>query len=380
VSAASSGLAVSGLGHLGVRVDGRNPIKPTLRWPVASAWADHPAKAVGRGEGTGHIAARSGQDVRMKPMLATLAERVPTGPEWVHEVKWDGMRVLADVRAGRVTLYARSGNDVTASYPELGGLGEDYDDMLLDGEVVALDGGRPSFAALADRMHVKDSRKAARLATVRPVTFMVFDLLRLFGQDVTGQPWTARRALLEKLDLDSRHWQVPPVFDDGAQLLAATADQGLEGIVSKRRTATYAAGRRSPDWRKKAHRTSLSVVVGGWRPETGSTSRLGSVLVGIPDGDGGWRYAGRVGSGLVGGAGKRLSEILEPLRASASPFADEVPREDSVGTTWVRPRIVVEVKSLGWGGGAGGSRLRQPAYLGVRADLTPEDLQETSDG
>ena len=73
----------------------------------------------------------------MKPMLATLAERVPTGPEWVHEVKWDGMRVLADVRAGRVTLYARSGNDVTASYPELGGLGEDYDDMLLDGEVVA---------------------------------------------------------------------------------------------------------------------------------------------------------------------------------------------------------------------------------------------------
>ena len=231
-------------------------------------------------------------------MLATLAERVPTGPEWVHEVKWDGMRVLADVRAGRVTLYARSGNDVTASYPELGGLGEDYDDMLLDGEVVALDGGRPSFAALADRMHVKDSRKAARLATVRPVTFMVFDLLRLFGQDVTGQPWTARRALLEKLDLDSRHWQVPPVFDDGAQLLAATADQGLEGIVSKRRTATYAAGRRSPDWRKKAHRTSLSVVVGGWRPETGSTSRLGSVLVGIPDGDGGWRYAGRVGSGL----------------------------------------------------------------------------------
>lgn len=316
----------------------------------------------------------------MKPMLATLAERVPTGPEWVHEVKWDGMRVLADVRDGRVTLYARSGNDVTASYPELGGLGEDYDDMLLDGEVVALEGGRPSFAALADRMHVKDSRKAARLATVRPVTFMVFDLLRLFGQDVTGQPWTARRALLEELDLDSRHWQVPPVFDDGAQLLAATADQGLEGIVSKRRTATYAAGRRSPDWRKKAHRTSLSVVVGGWRPETGSTSRLGSVLVGIPDGDGGWRYAGRVGSGLVGGAGKRLSEILEPLRANASPFADEVPREDSVGTTWVRPRIVVEVKSLGWGGGAGGSRLRQPAYLGVRADLTPEDLQETSDG
>ena len=93
-----------------------------------------------------------------------------------------------------------------------------------------------SWAASAMRARSASSpstvRKAARLATVRPVTFMVFDLLRLFGQDVTGQPWTARCALLEKLDLDSRHWQVPPVFDDGAQLLAATADQGLKGIVS----------------------------------------------------------------------------------------------------------------------------------------------------
>lgn len=315
----------------------------------------------------------------MKPMLATLAERVPTGPEWVHEVKWDGMRVLADVRDGQVTLLARSGNDVTASYPELAGLGSGYDDLLLDGEVVALDGGRPSFAALADRMHVQDSGKAARLATVRPVTFMVFDLLRLFGQDLTAQPWTARRELLEKLDLDSRHWQVPPVFDDGAQLLAATADQGLEGIVSKRRSAPYAAGRRSADWRKLPHRASRSVVVGGWRPETGSAHRLGAVLVGVPDGEGGWRYAGRVGSGLVGAAGARLAARLEPLRHDASPFSSPVPREDASGARWVRPELVVEVRSLGWGGGADGPRLRQPSYLGVREDLTPADLTEVDD-
>ena len=183
----------------------------------------------------------------MRPMLATVADRVPTGDAWVHEVKWDGMRVLVDVRDGVVTLWSRNERDVTAAYPELEGIGRDYDDMLLDGEVVALDGGRPSFHALTERMHVADRRRAQRLAATRPVTLMVFDLLRLFGSDLTVQPWAARRALLDRLDLSGRNWQVPEVYEDGPQLLAATKEQGLEGIVSKRRTSPYAVGRRSSD-------------------------------------------------------------------------------------------------------------------------------------
>ena len=249
----------------------------------------------------------------MRPMLATVADRVPTGAAWVHEVKWDGMRVLVDVRDGVVSVWSRNERDVTAAYPELEEIGRDYDDMLLDGEVVALDGGRPSFHALTERMHVADRRRAQRLAATRPVTLMVFDLLRLFGSDLTGQPWSARRALLDRLDLSGRNWQVPEVYEDGPQLLAATKEQGLEGIVSKRRTAPYAVGRRSSDWRKTAHRASLSVVVGGWRPEVGSNGRLGAVLVGLPDGSGGWRYAGRVGSGLAGTAGEALALRLRPL-------------------------------------------------------------------
>ncbi|WP_345207100.1 non-homologous end-joining DNA ligase [Fodinibacter luteus] len=309
-------------------------------------------------------------------MLATVAQTVPAGDAWVHEVKWDGMRVLVDVRDGEVTVWSRSERDVTAAFPELDDLGRHYDDMLLDGEVVALDGGRPSFHALTERMHVSDRRRAARLAATRPVTLMVFDLLRLFGSDLTGQPWTARRELLERLDLTGRHWQVPPVYDDGQQLLSATADQGLEGIVSKRRSAPYAVGRRSPDWRKTAHRSSRSVVVGGWRPEVGSTGRLGAVLVGLPDGSGGWRYAGRVGSGLAGTAGEALAARLRPLRRDGSPFADEVPGIDANGTTWVEPRVVIEVRALEL---TGQHRLRQPAYLGVRTDLTPADLEEVDD-
>jgi bifunctional non-homologous end joining protein LigD len=312
----------------------------------------------------------------LRPMLATVAQRVPAGDAWVHEVKWDGMRVLVDVREGRVRVWSRNERDVTASYPELEALGAAYDDMLLDGEVVALDGGRPSFHALTERMHVSDRSRAARLAATRPVTLMVFDLLRLFGSDLAGQPWSARRELLERLDLAGPSWQVPAVHDDGEQLLAATAEQGLEGIVSKRRAAAYAAGRRSPDWRKTAHRVTHSVVVGGWRPEVGSAGRLGAVLVGLPDGAGGWRYAGRVGSGLAGAAGEALAMRLRPLHRDTSPFSDDVPAIDANGTTWVHPRVVVEVRALEL---TGQHRLRQPAYLGVRTDLVPADLEEVED-
>lgn len=313
----------------------------------------------------------------MRPMLAATADRVPAGDAWVHEVKWDGMRILADVHDGRLVLSSRTGRDVSVSFPELAGLADTYEDLLLDGEVVALDGGVPSFGALAERMHVSSARKAAQLATTRPVTFMAFDLLRLFGQDLTTQPWSARRDLLEKLDLRSSAWQVPPVYDDGVGLFEATRDQGLEGIVSKRRASPYAAGRRSPDWRKLPHRASLSVVVGGWRPEVGSTSRLGAVLVGTTDGAGGFAYAGRVGAGLAGAAGARLRALLEPLRRSASPFTTPVPREDAAGATWVEPEVVLEVASLGRGSTG---KLRQPAYLGLRTDLTPADLHEVTDG
>lgn len=312
----------------------------------------------------------------MQPMLASVADGIPRGPEWVHEVKWDGMRVLADVRDGRLVLSSRTGRDVSVGFPELQGLTETYDDLLLDGEVVALDHGIPSFGALAERMHVSSARKAAQLATTRPVTFMAFDLLRLFGSDLTGQPWTERRALLERLELRSSAWQVPPVYDDGEELYEATRDQGLEGVVSKRRSAPYAAGRRSADWRKSPHRATLSVVVGGWRPEVGTTRRLGAVLVGTPDGEGGWEYAGRVGAGLAGTAGARVGKLLQPLQRNDSPFSNDVPREDASGATWVEPRVVVEVQSLGRGSTG---KLRQPAYLGMRTDLTPDDLHEVSD-
>ena len=180
----------------------------------------------------------------MRPMLATRGTHVPTGPEWLHEVKWDGMRVLVDVRPdGELHIRSRNEKDVKVSFPELHGLAGLGRDVLLDGEVVAFLDGIPTFGALADRMHVGNARRAALLAESNPVTLLVFDLLRLDGEDLTGRPLSERRELLEGLGLLDVHWQVPATYDDGAMLLQATAAQGLEGIVCKKRSSRYQPGR-----------------------------------------------------------------------------------------------------------------------------------------
>lgn len=308
----------------------------------------------------------------MRPMLATRGDRVPSGPEWTHEVKWDGMRILADATSEAVRLTSRNENDVTVSFPELHGLAGR--DLLLDGEVVAFDaadGGRPSFARLAERMHVGRARRAAALAEVTPVTFLVFDVLRLDGVPLDSRPLAERRTLLESLGLADVSWQVPAAYDDGLLLQQATRDQGLEGVVSKRLDSAYRFGARTAAWLKFPHRHRSSWVVGGWRPETGSRERLGAVLVGAPVPGGGLRYRGRVGSGIAGRTGPVLAAALAPLARSTPPFVDEVPAVDRAGTFWVEPTLVVDVESLGF---SGQGRLRQPAYVGLRADLAPDDV------
>jgi bifunctional non-homologous end joining protein LigD len=305
-------------------------------------------------------------------MLASAGTVIPGGPDWVHEIKWDGMRVLADVTQGRLRLSSRNENEVTASFPELSTLAGPGmpEDLLLDGEVVALEAGVPSFSALAERMHVSNDRRARRLAGSRPVTFMAFDLLRLDGVDLTGQPLAGRRAALEGLALAGPHAQVPPNYDDGLALHTATLEQGLEGVVSKRLSSRYRAGRRSPDWLKFPHRASRSVVIGGWRLETDSAHRLGAVLVGRPTPQG-LMYLGRVGSGLAGREQERVLKALKGLGVGSSPFADEIPAMDAEGTRWVRPDVVMDVQSLGL---SAQGRLRQPAYRGLRPDLSPDDI------
>jgi bifunctional non-homologous end joining protein LigD len=317
------------------------------------------------------------------PMLATRGDHVPTGSDWTHEVKWDGMRVLVDrVAGGRAALggraesrplriWSRNENDATIAFPELHGIAELGEDFLLDGEVVALGEGIPTFGALQDRLHVRDASRARRLAERNPVTLIAFDLLRLDGVDLCDRPLSERRELLLGMGLDDVSWQVPATYDDGQMLLDAAEQQGLEGIVSKRLSSRYRPGVRSREWLKFPIRPTGSFVVGGYRHEIGSGSRVGAVLVGEPT-SGGLLFRGRVGSGIAGKAGRFLADLLTPLATDQSPFNVQLPRVDREGTVWVRPEVVADVQFLAL---TRDGRLRQPAYRGVRTDLTPADLE-----
>lgn len=304
-------------------------------------------------------------------MLATPGDP-PESADWVHEVKWDGMRVLAETANGEVRLSSRTERDITNSFPELADLGSAVQDAVLDGEIIAMVDGAPSLAGLRERIHVTDPRRARELAERMPVIVMTFDLLRLYGVELLGRPLSERRATLDRLALPAEHWQRSPQYDDGPALFAATRERGLEGIVSKRRNSTYQPGRRSADWIKAVHYRQQPCLVGGWRPESGSEGMLGAVLVGVPDAAGKLRYAGRVGAALSRAG---ADDLLRELRASSrddSPFSEPVPTADAAGTHWCEPRLVVDVRHLGW---TDAGRLRQAVLRGVRRDLEVQQVR-----
>jgi bifunctional non-homologous end joining protein LigD len=302
-------------------------------------------------------------------MLAT-AGALPVGPGWSYEFKWDGVRVLALFTEGPPDLFARSGAVVTAAYPEIAELRLPAG-TLVDGEMVVLDAaGRPSFTALAERMHVRERLRAARLAATLPVTYMVFDLLFHDGDDYTGLPYRARREKLEQLGLAGPHWMVPPSFGDGPATADAARENSLEGVVAKRDDSVYLPGSRSPDWVKVKFDRTGDYVIGGWRS---GVRKLGGLLVGVPTPDG-LAFRGRVGGGIGAVAEKELLAALEPLATRQSPFvAGAVPREDSRGAHWVRPELVVEVR---YGNRTPDGRLRFPRYLRLRDDKSPEECAE----
>lgn len=302
-------------------------------------------------------------------MLAVRATYPPVGAEWVHEIKWDGMRALADVRAGRLQLTTRSGKSATDRFPELAGLAVKHDDLLLDGEICVLNRGQCQFAALADRIHVKDRATAIAMAQGQPVSYVIFDVLRLNGTDLTDRPWVERRRILDGLRLRGPRWQVSPVYDDGAALFDLTLDQGHEGVVSKRRDAPYLSGVRFPTWIKAPHRPLFSVVVGGWRADREHPGRIGSLWLGMP-GENGLRFIGRVSAGLADRSQVDLLAEVHPRRRATSPFLD-APADSDV--SWTDPEVVVDVRAVGLGADG---LLKQPSYQRLRPDMDPEAILE----
>lgn len=297
--------------------------------------------------------------------------------EWAFEMKWDGVRALATVRDGRVTLRSRNDNDLTVQYPELQELGERAGvDGVFDGEVVAVDDkGRPSFSRLQDRMGLTRARDVEAARRRSPVRLLLFDVLEADGHDLTRLGYDARREALVTVVDPGGAIDVPPAVEgDLDHAVAQSRDRGLEGVVAKKRSSRYAEGRRSEAWVKIKHHVTQEVVVGGWRPGRGRRAGgVGSLLLGIPGPDG-LEYVGRVGTGFSDRDLDDVGALLGKAERKTSPFV-VVPRPDARDAHWVTPRRVGEVAFAEW---TADGRLRQPSWRGWRQDKDPEDVVRES--
>jgi bifunctional non-homologous end joining protein LigD len=312
--------------------------------------------------------------VLVRPMLAT-AGALPAGPGWGYEFKWDGVRAVAYV-AGGVRLLSRNDRDVTGAYPELMELGDVLAGgrAVLDGEIVALDAeGRPSFAALQRRMHVRTP--SAALVHGTPVRFYLFDLLHLDGEDITRRPYHERRAALQELGLAGQRLDTPPYWtgDAGRDLVTAAADLGLEGVIAKQLDSPYQPGRRSPAWIKVPLNDTVEVIVAGYKPGAGRRAgTIGSLLLGMYDPQGRLSYVGHVGTGFTQAALRDLQQRLNRLRRPDSPFHEPVPREHARHAVWVDPLLVGDVTFRSW---TPERRLRHPSWKGLRGDREPAEIR-----
>lgn len=272
------------------------------------------------------------------PMKATLGALPADDERWAYEIKYDGYRTLAFVDDGVVRLQSTNLHDVTESYPELGDLptGVHAGSAIVDGELCVLDDeGRPRFELM--------QRHA------RPAVLFVFDVLRIEEHDTIGLPYEDRRRLLDQLVEPGDHWTVPSYrVGGGSELMAATGDQGLEGIMAKRLGSTYVPGKRSPNWRKIKHRRRMDMVIGGFTAGEGNRAgTFGSLLVGLP-GDEGLVFAGGVGTGFDQQRLDELSARLRSITSDTCPFAELPPPSYRRGATWVEPvlRATIEITEL----------------------------------
>jgi len=349
--------------HDGSALTGRTleEIKEELA-PKRRASPIHPAELPG--------ARKSALPSRVEPMLATLTDRPFSDPDWLFEIKWDGVRALARIENGALTLRSRTGVDIAKRYPELASLPDALAarQAILDGEIVALDAqGQSDFERLQERMHVR-APSESMLAQI-PVVYFVFDLLYCDGYDLREAPLLDRKQLLRGLlHTSHRVRYADHQLEQGKELFALAEQNGLEGIVAKRADSPYVSDR-SPYWVKLKVIKTIDAVIGGWTEARTSALPLGALLLGLYQGKK-LRFIGHVGSGFDANKLKELSSKLKELAALACPF-DAVP-EANEKPSWVSPALVARVKFSGW---TQEHSLRHPVFLALREDARPTDCQ-----
>jgi bifunctional non-homologous end joining protein LigD len=307
-----------------------------------------------------------------EPALATLSHERFWEPGWVYERKLDGQRVLA-VRGGSgCRLYSRSGRDVTAAFPEVAEALEEQATgaFVVDGEVVAFEGSRTSFARLQPRIQVSDADQARRSGVA--VRFYVFDVLEVDGKDLRGKALLARKRRLRSLvEWHDPLRSTPHRVTAGEEWFAEICRRGWEGLIAKRADAPYRAGR-TDAWLKFKCEAGQELVVVGWTDPAGSREALGALLLGYHDrsqGDDDLVYAGKVGTGFSREVLRDLHGRLSRIEVDASPCTrGKLPR---VGVHWAQPVLVAEVAFTEW---TSAGQLRHPRYLGLRTDKAADDV------
>ncbi len=259
---------------------------------------------------------------------------IPEGDEWAFEVKWDGYRTIVHVDRGAVRLQSTAGHDVTDRWPEFAGLGDALNapSAILDAELVVFgDDGRPRFELV----------QQSGAASTHEAVLQFFDVLQVDGTDVIDLPYEARRRLLDQLVEPGPNWTVPAYrVGGGAELVEATAAEGLEGVIAKRLDSTYRPGTRSKVWRKIKNRTLVEVTIGGFTTGAGNrSSTFGALLVGRSDTDGVLRFAGGVGTGFDQRTLTALRSKLDTLVTDRCPFDPPVPTGIARTATWVEPLL-----------------------------------------
>src|SRR3989441_8478334 len=299
----------------------------------------------------------------LEPMKAQMVDKAFDDDRWLFEVKWDGIRLVSFIDNGKVSLQTRAGRIVDDEYPQLQAVSRlvSAKQAVLDGEIVALDEeGRPSFQLLQNRGKEP-----------HPMQYVVFDIVYLDGQRLFRVPLEDRKRLLRDIVRDSDLLKYSEhVLGEGKAFFKAAQQKQLEGIVAKLRDSPYQPGMRSSAWLKIKAVRQQEVVIGGFTEPRGGRRHFGALIVGVYE-DGKFVYAGHVGGGFDERSLESLAKLMKPLIVKTSPFSGEPPRGNEK-PTWVRPKLVAEVKFAEW---TRDGVMRQPVLLGLRDDVDPPEVR-----
>jgi bifunctional non-homologous end joining protein LigD len=306
--------------------------------------------------------------------LAKLADKPFSDPNWLFEIKWDGIRTVAFVDNGDVRLFSRSKRDVTAEFPEFQDLGTHLraGTAILDGEIVTLDeNGRSDFQKLQNRFGV--SRPSQKLMSDVPLNYYLFDVLYCNGFDVRETPLLQRKELLRQmLRGDNRVRYSEHQLEKGKELYAVAKEKGLEGIVGKQVESPY-TGNRTGFWLKFKIVNELDAVIVGWTAPRRTRQYFGALVLALYDEKKELQFIGSVGTGFDQSTQKDLLAQLEKLRTARSPLRSPPKLREQV--EWVRPSMVARIKYANW---TDDNHLRAPVFLGIRKDRTPEECTFTA--